>query len=103
MGVVSFIAPDHGDRGEPDVKQGRTGGSAVGENPRLVRNGVQVLARGALVCPACALPISPAPRIAPRRSLRCGYCDHAGEALEFLREGAPDAPGNDVVLVARVA
>ena len=41
------LAPDPGDRGEPDVKLGRTGGSAVGEDRRLIQNGVQVLARGA--------------------------------------------------------
>lgn len=97
------LAPDHGDRGEPDVKQGRTGGSAVGEDPRLVANGVQVLARGALVCPSCSLPISPAPRIRPRATLRCGFCDHAAIALAFLREDVVDAPANDVILVARVA
>jgi hypothetical protein len=95
------LAPDPGDRGEPDVKQSRTGGSVVGD-PRLVSNGVQVLARGALVCPSCSLPISPAPRIRPRAILSCAFCDHAATALEFLREDAFDAPGNDVVLVARV-
>ena len=97
------IAPDPGDRGEPDVKLGRTGGSAVGEDRRLVTDGMQVLARGALACPVCALPISPAPRIRPRAELRCAYCDHAATAVEFLREDAFDAPGNDVMLVARVA
>jgi hypothetical protein len=96
------LAPDHGDRGEPDVKQGRTGGSAVGEDRRLVENGAQVLARGALVCPSCSLPISPAPRIRPRAILRCGFCDHSAIALDFLREDHVDAPANDVVLVARV-
>jgi hypothetical protein len=98
---VNFIAPDPGDRGEPDVKLGRTGGSAVGED-RLVANGVQVLARGALVCPECALPISPAPRLRPRAELRCAYCDHAAPAVEFLHEDWFDAPANDVVLVARM-
>ena len=80
------LAPDHGDRGEPDVKLGRTGGSAVGEDRRLVANGVQVLARGSFACPSCSLPISPAPRVAPRETVRCGYCDHSGEALGFMRE-----------------
>ncbi len=96
------LAPDPGDRGEPDVKQGRTGGSVVGD-PRLVTNGVQLLARGALVCPECALPISPAPRVAPRAILACGFCDHAASALDFLREDVFDAPANEVVLVARLA
>ena len=96
------VAPDPGDRGEPDVKIGRTGGSAVGEDRRLVHGGLQVLARGALACPSCALPIHPAPRIRPRATLRCGFCEHAAPALDFLREGVYDAPGNDVMLVARL-
>jgi hypothetical protein len=96
------LAPDPGDRGEPDVKQGRTGASAVGEDRRLVADGYQVLARGALACPACALPISPAPRIAPRARLRCGFCEHAAPALDFLRVDVRDAPASDAVLVARV-
>jgi hypothetical protein len=95
------LAPDPGDRGEPDVKQGRTGGAAIGE-PRLVENGLQVLARGALVCPSCSLPISPAPRVRPRSILTCGFCDHASIALDFLRENSFDAPANEVILVARV-
>jgi hypothetical protein len=100
---MSFIAPDHGDRGEPDVKLGRTGGSAVGEDPRLVRDGRQVLARGGFACPSCDLPISPAPRVHPRAELRCAFCDHASEALEFLRADGFDVSANEVVLVARVS
>ena len=96
------IAPDPGDRGEPDVRQGTTGGSVVGD-PRLIDHGRQVLARGALVCPSCALPISPAPRVPPRAALRCAFCDHTAEAMEFLRHAALDAPANEVVLIARVA
>ena len=99
---VSFIAPDHGDRGEPDVKIGRTGGSAIGEDPRLVRSGVQVLARGALVCPECALPVLPAPRIGLRQELRCAYCDHATEARGFVREHSFDTRSNQVALIARL-
>jgi hypothetical protein len=97
------LVPDPGDRGEPDVKLGRTGGSALGEDRRLVSSGTQVLARGALICPSCALPISPAPRIPPRARLSCGFCAHVAPALDFLREDVVDAPANDVVLVARVA
>lgn len=99
---MSFeLAPDPGDRGEPDVRLGRTGGAAIREG-RLVAEGVQVLARGALVCPRCALPISPRPRLRPRSELRCGFCDRAGEAREFLREGSFDTIANEVALVARL-
>jgi hypothetical protein len=96
------LAPDPGDRGEPNVKLGRTGGSALGEDRRLVANGVQVLTRGALVCPSCTLPIAPAPRIRPRSTLRCGFCDHAAEARSFLREDRFDTAANDVALIARL-
>lgn len=99
---MSFIAPDHGDRGEPDIRVGRSGGSAIGEDFRLVRNGTQVLARGALICPECALPISPAPRIGLRDELWCAYCDHTAEALAFLRRDVVDAPANDALVVARI-
>ena len=100
---MALLFPQPGDRGEPDVKQGRTGGSVVGEERRLLREGVQVLARGALVCPECELPISPLPRIRPRAELTCGFCAHAAAAIEFLREDVIDVPANDVMLVARLA
>jgi hypothetical protein len=96
------IAPDPGDRGEPDVRQGTTGGSVVGD-PRLVDHGHQVVARGALVCPSCSLPISPAPQVAPRATLACAFCAHTGEALDFLRRDVFDAAANEVVLIARYA
>ena len=97
------IAPDPGDRGEPDVRLGRTGGSAVGEQRRIVNHGFQVLARGALVCPSCSLPISPAPRIGLRAELACAFCAHTATALEFLRENIFDTVANDVRLIARLA
>jgi hypothetical protein len=96
------ITPHPGDRGEPDVKIGRTGGAAVGESRRLVRDGMQVLAHGSMLCPECALPISPPPRIRPRAELRCGFCDHGAPVHAFVRDDAFDTPGNTVMVVARV-
>ena len=99
---MTLLFPQPGDPGEPDVRSGRTGGSAVGEDHRLVRNGAQVLARGSLACPACSLPIFPAPRLRPGASLSCGYCDHTAAAIAFMQREIPDAPGNTVALVARL-
>ena len=96
------IAPDPGDRGEPDVKLGRTGGAAVGEDRRLVRDGMQVLAQGSMLCPSCALPIAPPTRIRPRADLRCGFCDHAAPAHAFVRDDVVDTPANAVTVVARI-
>ena len=100
---VSFeIAPDPGDRGEPDVKQGRTGGSAVGEDPRLVTDGRQILARGAFSCPECGVPISPAPKLPPRAEFACPFCPHVAPAIDYLTENVIDTAANEVVLVARL-
>jgi hypothetical protein len=100
--VAFEVAPDPGDRGEPDVKVGRTGGTAVGEDRRLVRDGMQVLARGAMLCPECALPIAPPPRIRPKAELRCGFCDHLAPVHAFVRDNVHDTAANGVMVVARV-
>jgi hypothetical protein len=99
---MALLFPQPGDRGEPDVKTGRTGGSAVGEDRRLVRNGVQILTRGALACPECSLPMSPAPKVRPRAEVHCGFCGHAGPAVDFLREGVHVPTAARVALVARL-
>jgi len=96
------LAPDPGDRGEPDVKLGRTGGAAVGEDRRLVRDGMQVLARGAMLCPECALPIAPPPRIRPRAALSCAFCEHTAPAHAFVRDDVADTAANAVMVIARV-
>ena len=97
------VAPDAGDPGEPQVKMGRAGGAQVGEERRLVRDGAQVLAHGALICPECELPIAVTRRFRATGSVRCGFCAHAGEAREFLREDVFDTLANEVYLVARYA
>jgi hypothetical protein len=99
--MALHLTPDAGDPGEPHVRLGRTGGAAVGEDRRLVRDGMQVLAWGALACPSCGLPLAPPPRIPPRAILHCGFCDHSATAIEFMQEGLVDTPANDAVLVAR--
>ena len=97
------LAPDPGDRGEPGVKLGRTGGGSVSEERRLVGDGMQVLARGSMLCPRCALPISPPARVRPRAELRCGFCDHAAPAHAFVRDQVFDTLANAVMVVARVS
>jgi hypothetical protein len=96
------LAPDPGDPGEEAVRQGHVGGGELDERKRLVRDGAQVLAHGAFVCPECALPLALNTRIRAREDMRCGYCDHIGQAHEFLREDVFDTLANEVYLVARV-
>jgi uncharacterized Zn finger protein (UPF0148 family) len=97
------IGPDPGDPGEPQVRIGRTGGAEAGEERRLVRDGAQVLAHGALICPECDLPLAADRRLPATGRLRCGFCDHTAEARDFIREDVYDTVSNEVYLVARVA
>jgi hypothetical protein len=100
--MALHLNPDHGDPGEPRVRIGRTGGAEAGEERRLIRDGAQVLAHGALVCPACAVPMLPAGRIRAARKVRCSFCEHTAEARDFIREDVYDTLANEVYLVARV-
>jgi hypothetical protein len=72
------------------------------EAKRLVADGVQVLARGAMVCPSCALPIAPPPRARPKALMRCGFCDHRSPVHAFVRGDVVDTPANEVRVVARI-
>jgi hypothetical protein len=101
--VAFELTPNPGDPGEPQVRIGRVGGAELGEERRLVRDGAQVLAHGALICPNCTFPIAPDRRIGATSELRCGFCDHAGQAREFVREDVFDTLGNEVYVVARIA
>ena len=96
------IAPDPGDRGEPQIRLGRVGGSDRDERRRLVRDGAQLLAHGALICPSCQLPLAMERRIRAAAEVRCGYCDHVAPARDFLREDVFDLVANEAYLVARV-
>ena len=102
--MAFHLAPDPGDPGEPGVRIGRTGGAEAGEERRLVRDGAQILAHGALICPSCQMPIAPNRRRLPAFDpLRCAFCTHTAAAREFIREDVYDTLPNEVYLVARVA
>ena len=92
-----------GDPGQPDSRAGRVDGSEAGADRRLLRDGVQVLAHGALICPSCALPMALTAPFSVGSRLVCGYCDHGGPARDFLAEDVYDTVPNEVYLVARVA
>jgi hypothetical protein len=101
---MGFELPaDPGDPGHPGTGVGRIDAGRAGARHLLVRDGVQVLSHGALICPECALPIAAAERFPAGNHLVCGYCDHAGLAREFLAQDVFDTVANEVYLVARVA
>jgi hypothetical protein len=100
---ISPLPTDPGDPGQPKTKLGRVDGSEAGAERRLLRDGKQVLAHGALVCPRCALPLTIGGRLSAGRWLRCGFCDHGGPARAFVAEDVYDTLANEVYLVARLA
>lgn len=101
---MAFELPaDPGDPGRPSTGIGRVDGARAGAFHRLVRDGVQVLAHGALVCPECALPIAVSGPFSAGAPLVCGYCDHVARGRDFLVEDVFDTISNEVHLVARVA
>jgi len=100
---ISPLPIDPGNPGQPNTKLGRVDGSEAGAERRLLRDGMQVLAHGALVCPECALPLAIGGRLSVGRPLRCGFCEHAAPAREFVAEDVYDTLGNEVYLIARVA
>jgi hypothetical protein len=100
---MAFELPaDPGDPGRPSTGIGRVDGARAGVHHLLVRDGVQLLAHGALICPACALPIAASGPISAGRRLVCGYCDHTARGRDFLAEDIFDTVSNEVYLVARL-
>jgi len=100
---MAFELPANpGDPGQPDNRAGRVDGAQAGAHRRLVRDGSQVLAHGALICPGCSLPIAVAIPFSAGSRLVCGYCEYAGPGRDFLAEDVYDTVANEVYLVARV-
>jgi hypothetical protein len=81
---------------------GRTGGNDAAAERRLMRDGLEVLGHGALVCPGCDLPLAIPDRLAVGRTVVCGFCDHSAPARSFVREDVYDTPANEVYVVARL-
>ena len=61
-----------------------------------------VLATGSMICPGCELPIGVGTGVPAISELACPFCDHAGEARDFLRRDIHDTRANRVDLVARI-
>jgi hypothetical protein len=100
---MGFELPaDPGDPGQPDGRAGRVNGAEAGAHRLLVRDGSQVLAHGALICPSCSLPIAVTDPFSAGSRLACAYCDHQGPGRDFLAEDVYDTVANEVYLVARV-
>jgi hypothetical protein len=73
----------------------------VGER-RLVADGIQRIAHGALACPGCALPMAPPAALSAAAKITCPFCDHAAPARDFLTPDVYDTVGNEVYMIARL-
>lgn len=100
---MALPGPDHDNPGEERVTAGAVGSPEVQLERRLVRDGVQVIASGALVCPGCELPLSGWPAVRASQMQSCAWCGHSAPARDLLRPGIHDTPANQVELVARIS
>jgi hypothetical protein len=89
--------------GQEPVRETRKVRAAdIGEERRMVRDGIERIAHGALVCPGCNLPVLIEDRVPATRRLRCGFCDHQAPAREFVVRDVYDTVANEVYVIARV-
>lgn len=90
-------------QGEDPVRS--RGGARVtdlGSEHRLIRDGVEQLAHGALVCPSCSMPVSIGSPVAAGTPIDCAYCARSAPARSFLLRDVYDTAANEVYLVARL-
>lgn len=99
---MALLQPDRGDPGEDRAAAGAIGGPEVELERRLLNEGRQVIARGALICPGCELPLPGTPAVRASQALACAWCGHTAPARELLRPGVRDTESNSVALVARL-
>ena len=69
---------------------------------RVARQGIEVVAHGAVVCPGCAAPLTLGAAVPAAGELRCGFCGHAGRAREFLVRDVFDTVANEAYMIARL-
>ena len=72
----------------------------VAEEWRVAREGIEVIAHGALICPECSVPLAVSDRVPAGRHMTCGYCGHTDRARMFLKPDVFDTVGNEAYMVA---
>jgi hypothetical protein len=75
----------------------------VAEERQVVRDGIQTLAHGALICPSCDIPLVLDAAVPAGEAVRCGFCEHEGRAREFVVADVYDTVSNEVYVVATLA
>ena len=69
---------------------------------RIARDGVQMIAHGATICPACTIPVALEGRVPAGQTIRCPFCDHEARARDFLARDVYDTVSNEAFMIARV-
>ena len=100
---MALLQPDPGDPGDDRVPAGSVGGQEAQLERRLLLDGAQVIASGALICPECDLPLSGWPAVRASQMQSCAWCGHSAPARDLMRPGIHDTPANQVELVARIS
>ena len=99
---MALHAPGGGGEREPLGAGGGVKVTDLGSDHRLVSDGVEQLAHGAMVCPGCAKPVPIVEPLGVAAELRCGYCAAAAPARDFLVRDVYDTAANEVFLIARI-
>ena len=89
-----------GDQPLPGERKARA--ADIGDDWRVGRHGIELLAHGALVCPGCDAPIVVAEPLPAHRRIECGFCGHRARAREFLVRDVFDTLANEAYLIARL-
>jgi len=87
---------------EPLPGERRARAAEIAEEWRLARNGIEVVAHGAMICPDCSAPIVPATRVPAQQVMSCGFCGYEARAREFLSRDVFDTVANEAYMIARL-
>ena len=88
---------------QPAPSEGKVRAADIRHEWQVSRDGIEVIAHGALICPQCDAPqVLAAPLPAGSRH-NCGFCGHDARAREFLVRDIFDTVANEAYLVARLA
>lgn len=87
---------------QPLPGERRARAAEISEDWRLARDGVELLAHGAMVCPGCAAPVVTGGSVAAGERLECAYCGHRDRARTFLVPDVFDTVSNEAYMVARI-
>jgi hypothetical protein len=87
---------------EPLPGERKARAADIAEEWRVARQGIEIVAHGALVCPHCDAPLVLADSVPAIRRLDCGFCGHSDRARAFLVRDVFDTVANEAYMIARL-